>query len=210
MPKPAPEQAPIFDKELAEEINMTCAPCHGRQGQGTADGVYPRLAGLDPAYLTRQIDHFKSKQRLNIPMLPYATERELPPEDVRTIVAYLSSVDLARKIGAVEESGFDALARLKESKAVLNVPLYPGDAEKGRRLYDKECASCHGRDGYGDRTRAIPQLAGQHSRYLKRQIADFSSGARIHDAPADAAIFERFSDDEIADILSYVSKLDDL
>jgi cytochrome c-type protein NapC len=208
-PKPAKEAPAGFDEELAEEINMTCAPCHGRQGQGTADGVYPRLAGLDPAYLTRQIEHFKSKQRLNIPMLPYATERELPPEDVRTIVAYLSSIELARKIGAVEERGFDALARLRESKAVLNVPLHTGDAQKGRRSFDKECASCHGRDGYGDRTRAIPQLAGQHTLYLKRQIDDFRSGARLHDAPADAAIFAQFTDGEVADILTYVSTLDD-
>lgn len=207
--KPAPDAAPSFDKELAEEINMTCAPCHGRQGQGTADGVYPRLAGLSPSYLTRQIEHFKSKQRLNIAMLPYATERELPPEDVRTIVAYLSQIDLARKIGAVEESGFDALARLKESKAVLNIPLYAGDTDKGRRLYDKECASCHGRDGYGDATRALPQLAGQHSLYLKRQIDDFRTGTRLHDAPADAALFAQFSEGEIADVLSYLSTLDD-
>ncbi len=198
-----------LDVEYAEEINQTCAPCHGRQGQGTADGVYPRLAGQDAAYLARQIDHFKRRNRTNIPMLPYATERELPDEDVKVITAYLSSIDLKRKMGAESESTTDALALLKQSKAVLNVPLFDGDAGRGERLYRKECAACHGRDGYGDPSRVIPQLAGQHSLYLKRQIEEFRKGDRLHDDPGDAGIFKAFSDGEIADILAYASTLDD-
>lgn len=200
----------LFDPELAQEINMTCAPCHGRQGQGTADGVYPRLAGLDPDYLTRQLQHFKDKSRINIPMLPYATERELPDGDVKTIVAFLTSIELPSKIGAADESkGFDALSRLNESKAVLNVPLYPGDGVKGKRLYNKECASCHGRDGFGDKERTIPQLAGQHSAYLKRQIEEFAKATRIHDDPADADIFKSLATAEVDDLLAHLSTLDD-
>jgi cytochrome c-type protein NapC len=208
--QPAQASRPAFDAELAEEINMTCAPCHGRQGQGTADGVYPRLAGLDPDYLTRQLQHFKAKTRINIPMLPYATERELPQHDVDTIVAYLTAIELPRKLGAADDTqGFDALSRLNASKAVLNVPLHTGDVERGRRLYAKECASCHGRDGYGDRVRTIPQLAGQHSAYLQRQIAEFAAGTRIHDDPADAAIFKAYGLADIDNLLAYLSTLDD-
>lgn len=189
---------------------MTCAPCHGRQGQGTADGVYPRLAGLDPRYLARQIERFKSRERINIPMLPYATERELPAGDLRTIVAYLSAIELPRKLPpTADNKTFDALSRLTESKAVLNVPLYAGDVEKGRRSYARECAGCHARDGYGDRTRGIPQLAGQHSLYLKRQIDEFAASTRLHDAAADAAIFAALSPSDVADILAYLSTLDD-
>jgi cytochrome c-type protein NapC len=199
-----------FDPELAQEIYTTCAPCHGRQGQGTPDGVYPRLAGLDRVYLTRQIEQFKSHERINIPMLPYATERELPDSEVRTVVAYLTAIDLPRKLSGSEEGKpFDALAALNQTKAVLNIPLFAGDVHNGRRLYDKECSVCHGRDGYGDRMRNIPQLAGQHSLYLKRQIEAFGKGTRRHDDPADAAIFKTFAANEIADILAYVSTLDD-
>lgn len=208
--KPAVPQREAFDAELAQEINMTCAPCHGRQGQGTGDGVYPRLAGLDPDYLTRQLQHFKDKSRINIAMLPYATERELPDSDVKTIVAYLTSIELASKLGAADESSsFDALSRLKESKAVLNVPLHVGDVAKGQRVYLKECASCHGKDGFGDKERTIPQLAGQHSGYLKRQIEEFGKATRVHDDPADAAIFKSFNAVEVDDLLAYLSTLDD-
>lgn len=198
-----------IDPEYAEEINMTCAPCHGRQGQGTADGIYPRLAGQDAHYLAKQIGHFKKRERINIPMLPYATDRELPEEDVRTITGYLSSIELQRKMGAESAATTDALSLLQQSKAVLNVPLFPGDPARGERLYKKECATCHGRDGYGDRSRLIPQLAGQHSLYLKRQIDGFRKGERRHDDPADAEIFKSFADEEISDILAYVSTLDD-
>lgn len=199
-----------IDGEQAQDIMNTCAPCHGRQGQGTADGVYPRLAGLDQRYLARQIEHFKSHERINIPMLPYATDRELPGDDVRTVTTYLAAVDLPRKPPRSEEGKpFDALGALNQTKAALNIPLFPGDVRNGERLYGKECAACHGRDGYGNSARTIPQLAGQHSLYLKRQIEEFAKGSRQHDDPADAAVFQAFSASEIAGILAYVSTLDD-
>ena len=198
------------DVDLAQEITMTCAPCHGRQGQGTSDGHYPRLAGFDARYLATQIAHFKGRSRINIPMAPYATDRELPETDVRAITAYMASIDLPRKLAKGEERPSDALAMLQQSKTVLNIPLYPGgDASRGGRLYRKECAACHARDGYGDRSRTIPQLAGQHSLYLKRQMEDFAKSARNHDHPADAAIFASFTDGDVADILAYISTLDD-
>lgn len=206
---PAVAGAASVDKDLAEEINMTCAPCHGRQGEGRADGTYPRLAGLDAAYLATQIAHFKSKQRINIPMAPYSTDRELPEKDVQTITAYLASIDLPRRLPAGDEAASDALARLNQSKAVLNIPLYPGDTARGRRLYEKECAVCHGRLGTGDPSRVTPPLAGQHSAYLKRQIENFANGDRIHDAPADAEIFKSFTAAEIDAMLAYMSTLDD-
>ena len=71
----AAEDTEEIDIEYAEEINDTCAGCHGEFGEGSIDGEYPRLAGLDEEYLASQIRHFKSRERLNIPMLPYATER---------------------------------------------------------------------------------------------------------------------------------------
>jgi cytochrome c-type protein NapC len=72
-PKP-PEPADPKKFELAgQDINTTCAPCHGRNGQGSPDGTYPRLAGLDADYLARQLRSFKDRSRINIPMFPYST-----------------------------------------------------------------------------------------------------------------------------------------
>ncbi len=214
-PMPAPEEAegkaPMeVDLEYGEEINMTCAPCHGEFGEGKSDGTYPRLAGLDAAYIARQLRNFKQRKRINIPMYPFTTERELPEEDVVTIAAYLSRIKLPTKLPPVDERNFDALDRLRAGQRVLNIPRYTkGNPEAGGRLYRKECATCHGPRGEGNRARIIPPLTGQHSLYLRRQVALFRKGKRIHDSPADAEIFRRFSDSEIDDILAWLSLQDD-
>ncbi len=208
--KPAATQDTAdLDLEYADEINMTCIPCHGEFGQGKSDGTYPRLAGLSAAYITRQFRMFKSKERLNIPMFPFAKEREMPDEDVRVISAYFAGIKLASKLPPVDEKKFDALNRLKSATQVLNVARYPGNIIAGGRLYARECAGCHGKKGEGNKERIIPFLTGQHSNYLKRQIRKFSLGKRIHDSPGDAAIFQSFSAGEIDNILAWLSVQDD-
>jgi cytochrome c553 len=202
-------EAPAVDLDLGEEINETCAGCHGEYGQGTIDGEYPRLAGLTAEYIARQLRNFKQRKRINIPMLPYTNDRELPEEDLVSIAAYLASIQLPTKLPPINEAEFDALKRLQASKKVVNIAVYPGDAEAGRKFYKKECASCHGKDGYGDDNKHIPQLAGQYSRYLLKQVENIRVAERFHDDPDDAEIFREYSDDEIAAMLAWLATLDD-
>jgi cytochrome c553 len=198
------------DIEYGEEINETCAACHGAKGEGTPDGEYPRLAGLPRGYIEKQLRDFKSRARLNIPMLPYATERELPEEDLQSVAAYLAQIDLPTRLPPLDPSSFNALARLQQSRYVVNIALLDGDADAGARLYRRECGSCHGRDGYGKPEKLVPPLAGQHSEYLRRQIHKYRSGERLHDdEPDDQASFQALSDQEIHDLLTYLSTLDD-
>lgn len=203
------ETAPEIDLDYGEEINETCAGCHGEYGQGSSDGEYPRLAGVDADYIAHQLRHFKNRKRVNIPMIPYATERELPEGDVLSVAAYLASIKLPSKLPPIDESGFDAYERLQASKLVLNIGRYPGDVVAGQRVYQKECAGCHGLDASGDSGRLIPGLAGQHSMYVLRQVQRFRKGERSHDSPRDGVIFQAFSDTEIGNILAWLSTLDD-
>ena len=198
-----------IDIEYGEEINELCAGCHGEFGQGSGDGEYPRLAGMDRHYLARQLQLFKDRSRINIPMLPYATERELPEKDVQAVSAYLSAIELPTKLPPVDESSFDAYARLLASKRVLNIARYPGDVVNGKRSYSKECGSCHGQDGLGKPAKQAPRLVGQHSIYLKRQIEQISLGKRLHDVPNDADVFSQYSETEIDNILAWLSVQDD-
>ena len=200
--------------EYGEEINETCAGCHGENAEGSIDGEYPRLAGMSPVYLTRQLRLFKSRDRLNIPMVPYTNDRELPEDDITAIVHYLSSIKLPTRLGAVEsnlaeDGSFDALGRLEESRAVINIARYSGNIDAGGRVYRKECATCHGKTGEGSPDGEIPPLVGQHSIYIKRQIANFQNAERVHDAPEDADIFKQFGNGEIDDILAFLSVQDD-
>ncbi len=202
-----------FDEDLALDINDTCAGCHGENGEGTADGEYPRLAGLPARYIATQLRHFKSRERLNIPMAPFANDRELPEEDVLAISAYLSSISLPSKLKPVKaeekEGSFNALGRLQASRKVVNIARYPGNIDVGRRVFHKECATCHGQKAEGSHDGRVPPLMGQHSLYIKRQIGRFREGKRLHDDPRDAEIFRQFADSEIDDILAFLSTLDD-
>lgn len=198
-----------IDLEYGEEINELCAGCHGEFGQGSTDGEYPRLAGLDRQYLVRQLQYFKDRSRLNIPMLPYATERELPEKDVLAVSAFMSSIQLPTRLPPVDESSFDSYARLQASRRVVNIARYPGDVDAGKQLYSRECGSCHGKDGLGKPDKRAPRLVGQHSKYILRQMRLISSGKRLHDEPGDAEIFSQFSDAEIDNMLAWLSVQDD-
>lgn len=201
--------------DYGEEINETCAGCHGENAEGSQDGEYPRLAGMSIQYLIKQLNHFKTRDRLNIPMVPYTNDRELPAEDIEAIVTFINSIELPTKLEAIDsnsidDGSFDALGRLEASRAVMNIPRYPGNIEAGKRAYKKECATCHGSQGQGSQDGLTPALRGQYSLYLKRQIAFFGKAERIHDAPGDAQIFQQFGDSEIDDILAFLSLQDDI
>ena len=48
-------------------------------------------------------------------------------------------------------------------------------------LVQAQCAVCHGERGQSAHPE-FPQLAGQHAIYLRKQLQDFQSGARSHEA----------------------------
>ena len=201
------------DIEYGEEINETCAGCHGENAEGSDDGEYPRLAGMSMEYLTQQLELFKARDRLNIPMVPYTNERELPADDIKAVSAFLSQIKLPTKLAALseEEQGesFNALGRLRDSLAVVNIPRYPGNIESGRRTWKKECATCHGAQGEGSADGLTPPLMGQHTVYLLRQLEQFKKSERVHTAPRDAEIFQQFGESEVQDIMAFLSVQDD-
>ncbi len=196
--------------EIGEEINEVCAGCHGEYAEGGKEGEYPRLAGLPTQYIERELRLFKSKERLNHPMVPYTKERELPEEDLADVSAYLTTIELYSKLPPIDEENFNAYERLLLSKKLLNVRKIDGDYAAGKKLYNTECASCHGRDGYGKMEKQIPLLAGQYTNYLLKQIKSYQSGKRIHDNEAvNESIFREYSDRELHNLLAYLSILDD-
>lgn len=203
-----------LDLEYGEEINETCAGCHGEKGEGSLDGEYPRLAGMSRAYLEKQLGHFKRRERLNIPMLPYTNERELPQEDITAVAAYLSRIELPTKLkvlgdDAISDTSFSALGRLKASMTIMNIAKHPGNIAAGARSYRRECATCHGKEAQGSQDGLMPPLRGQHIVYLKRQLKYFQTSKRVHREPRDAEIFQQFGESEIDDIMAFLSVQDD-
>ncbi len=200
----AHDETAIYDIENAQDINELCAGCHGRKGQGGKGGIYPRLAGLTPEYMTRQIEAFKSRERINLPMLPYANDRELSQQDVHDITHYLSEISLPTQLPPSSEV-IDGLERLRQSKSIVQIGRYPGDINQGERIYMEACRICHSRTGFGRTDK--PRLRGQHTQYLKKQMLDFKKGTRQH---IDWEVkFADLSDNDINNILAFLSILDD-
>lgn len=200
------------DLRNGQDINGVCAGCHLDSGQGGKNGEYPRIAGLPIGYIYGQVKLFQKNTRPNLPMLEHVHERQLSDQEILDISAYLARIQLPTRQVPMEESDpkFNAYERLMESKRVVQIPVYEGDVESGRKLHDKDCKSCHGKDGWGNTEKNVPQLAGQYTEYLLRQIDKFNRKLRIHDwdDPEDE-MFKDYSAEQIRDIMAYLSIVDD-
>src|SRR6516162_1789968 len=62
------------------------------------------------------------------------------------------------------------------------------------------CAPCHGLDGIGHDVE-VPNLAGQHSIYLRKQLLAFKSGRRKH--PEMYFVGRHLNDQEIDELVLY-------
>jgi cytochrome c553 len=188
--------------ERGKDINATCAGCHGEFGQGGKKGEYPRLAGQRMAHLMDQLRAFRKRARINIPMYPYTQERELSDADIEDVSAFLAAVELPTQWPEFKP-GDDALTRLTAMEKVMIIPRAPGDTEHGGKVYQKECAACHAKDGMGKGK--FPRLVGQYTAYLKKQVDAFVKGDRPHDEVEVKGILNELKEQDVLDVLAYLT-----
>lgn len=196
--------ATAADLEAGREINQTCAGCHGEHGQGGKRGEYPRIGGQRASYLEQQLRNFRDRVRINIPMFPYTHPRELSDEDIVNVSAYLSRLELPTKPPEFKPTD-DALTRLKAMEKVMIIPRVEGDVAKGEAHYQEHCANCHGKDGRGRSD--FPMLVGQYTNYLMKQMKAFQAKERPHDEDKPGGILDRFSEQDLQDILAYLTSI---
>lgn len=189
--------AVAVDLENGEEINEVCAGCHGEFGQGGKGGEYPRLAGMPADFIAKQPRLFRDRKRSNIAMIEYVDHRQMPGPDINDVSAYLAAIMIPSKLPPIDENDpdIDALERFLQAKRIVQIPRAEGNIEAGRKLYNRECASCHARDALGDMKDAVPMLAGQYTNYLWRQVDKYLKGYRVHD-----------EDDPDDEILAHLSR----
>jgi len=199
------------DLEIGEEINETCAGCHGEFAEGGKDGEYPRIAGLPASYIINQLHLFRDRIRPNIPMLEYLDKGQMPEQDIVDVAAYLASIELITKLPPlIEGDDFDAYERMNMTRKLLNIAKFDGNMKAGKKLYKKECRTCHGNKAEGKESKGAPQLAGQYTKYLLRQVKLFVKKKRIHDLEEpEEELLSDFSEQELNDIFAYISILDD-
>jgi cytochrome c553 len=83
----------------------------------------------------------------------------------------------------------------------------PAILKHGEDLYKKECTSCHGANGEGDAKKFYPVLAGQHYKYMLRQVTEIRDGKRRNANPDMVKIVKKYSDRDLDAVVTYMSTL---
>lgn len=168
-------------------VENKCFMCHGSDGESSSP-VFPRLAGQNPAYLTRQLADFKSGRRKSAAMEPMVSD--------------------------LEPADFDALGKFFATKPVhIHAVEDPLLAQVGSYVYARgnpfsgvaACATCHGDKAQG--TDKLPRLAGQHAQYTERQLQNFNQRARTNDNAIMHAVATKLTELERKGVASYLSGL---
>jgi cytochrome c553 len=170
---------------------MTCAACHGPDGNGVEGlPLQPRLAGQHAEYTEKQLSDFKSEKRKNAIMAPMVAA--LSDEDIVNISAYYAS--LKGTVGTSSDKDLETGARLYRA----------GDASTGLAA----CMACHGPTGRGNPAAKYPSINGQFAEYTAMQLKAFKSETRANDASSVMrSIAAKMTNDEIDAIADYIEGL---
>ncbi len=179
------------DLENGKSLFKFCTLCHGKVGQGIKGGDIPKIGGLPQYYLSHQLEQFVTEKRFNPAMVTIGRLDTMSDKDKDDLTAYIASIDIQKEA------------------PTLTIPTYTGNAKKGKKLYKGDCKTCHGRKAEGKVKKKAPPTAWQYSEYLLRQIDFFKNKHRIHDNDEEDETFDDYSKEEIIDILTFISTLDD-
>ena len=188
------------DKKRGEEGYETCGACHLPSGAGRPDGTFPQLAGQHTTVLIKQMADIRAGLRDNPTMYPFAATLT-DPQELADVAAYIESLCIPTDHGHYDSKPGDAGKDWK----------VPADTEKrlaeGKALYEKECLECHGKNGEGEKAKFYPVIAGQHYKYLLRQMTEIRDGHRRNANPDMVKIIKKYSNDQLISISAYQSSL---
>ena len=172
-----------------------CQSCHGVRGEGIQALQAPRIAGLDAAYVARQLRDFRQGRR-------GATGDNTPGAQMALMAKTLSDEAAIAQVAAY-------VASLPDVRAPATVV---GKAAAGRAL-SASCLGCHGANGEGGVSAGVPRLAGMSDWYLLRQLEDFRAGRRGKDGAEPGAAAMRAialtlpTDQSLQDVIAYINSL---
>lgn len=182
-----PAQGASGNPERARSIvSAVCSGCHGPDGNSTQP-AYPKLAGLQVQYLSKQLKDYQAGRRLSEVMGPVAGS--LSPENVEDLAAYYGQQKPAP--GMVRDQSL-----LQPGKKLYE----DGNADSGV----PSCSGCHYPDGSG--TARFPRLAGQHPEYTLQQLRQFAISKR-ENALIMQSVALRMTEQEMKAVAEYVASL---
>ena len=176
-------------------LTRTCVACHGRDG-ARAIQAYPNPAGLDQAYLYRQMKDIAEGKRVSGP-----DARGYPRTQAMKDVMVVVTDDELKTIAAW-------LATLPPP------PIKPGDAAlaaQGEALYGKSgCGGCHGPKGLKPNpAMGAALIAGQKKEYLVLQLKEIRDGVRANGkTKLMVPMAKKLSDADIDAVAEFLSQVD--
>lgn len=177
------------DPAAGKAKSAACGACHGADGNST-NPEWPKLAGQHGDYLLKQLQEYKSGERVNATM--------------NGMAAGLSEVDMAD------------LAAFYSAQTKAPGAADPNLVELGQRIYRggnlesgvAACMGCHGPAGEGNPMAGFPTLAGQHAQYTELTLHAFRKAERKNDPNLMMRrIALRMTDDEIRAVAGYLAGL---
>lgn len=167
-----------------------CSTCHHRGGWGSGPREVPSLAGQQDSYLLEQLLQFSNLERKKDEMHAVVEKSQIDSlQSMRDVSAYIAS--RPRNPRSDRGAGTQLTA--------------------GGRIYMQSCATCHGRNGEGDRADLIPAIGGQQYGYLLVRLRNL---AQEHGAvergslePAVAYLLGGLSPADLKAVADYTSRL---
>lgn len=176
------------DPKNGKEAYEVCGACHLPSGAGRPDGTFPQLAGQHTTVLIKQMADIRAGLRDNPTMYPFATTLT-DPQELADVASYIEKLCIPTNHGKYE--GADATMQVA----------------KGKELYEKQCLECHGKNGEGNKEKFYPVIAGQHYKYLLRQMTEIRDGKRRNANPDMVKVIKPYTNEQLVAISAYQSSL---
>lgn len=146
-------------------VNRTCVRCHGHDGLGRGNPIFPRIAGQRRDYLENSLLAYATGRRHSGFMAPVSAG--LSDAMIRELADYYSRIETPPAAPAGNRPQDNALLEAGRIIATEGIATERIPA----------CVECHGPAGHRTKS-AYPSLAGQPAPYLQRQLQLFKDGQR--------------------------------
>lgn len=186
--------------------NLNCGSCHTNAGTVAQGSPFVGVSAMFPGYAPRAGRVIGIEERINGCFLRSMNGKPLGKEsaDMKAMVAYYKWMENGHKPG-------DKVPGRGIGK--VNLELVP-DPENGRKVYEAQCAVCHGANGEGlkkpDGTPVFPALWGDESFNIGAGLARTSKAAEFVKANMPFGMHAKFplgqgtlSDQEALDVAQF-------
>ena len=174
------------DATRGKAAYQPCVPCHRADASGRPAATIPRLAGQHARVIVKQVVDIRGGRRINPAMKELLDDRPLGDQALADIAAFLDGLPV------------NAASVVRGAGSAL---------ERGKALYDKDCAECHGSSGEGRAQTLQPMVASQHYAYLQRELQLIAKGERGNSDAKMAARLKAYDAADLHAVADHMSRL---